>query len=64
MVAVLQDLFDADAMPEKGDEILDCIQAGMSKPETATGSTSPSKPCAGDWTECAGSSRGGSRPSG
>jgi DNA-directed RNA polymerase specialized sigma24 family protein len=36
MVAVLQDLFDAGAMPEKGDEILDCVQAGMSRPETAT----------------------------
>jgi DNA-directed RNA polymerase specialized sigma24 family protein len=36
MVAVLQQMFDAGEMPEKGDEILDCVQAGMTGPETAT----------------------------
>jgi len=35
MVAALQEMFDAGEMPDKGDEILDCIQAGMSGPKTA-----------------------------
>jgi len=34
MVGVLQHMFDAGKMPEKGDEILDCVQAGMTSEET------------------------------
>jgi DNA-directed RNA polymerase specialized sigma24 family protein len=35
MVEVLQQQFDAGEMPEKGDEILDCIQAGLGYQKTA-----------------------------
>jgi DNA-binding CsgD family transcriptional regulator len=35
MVRELEAQFDAGEMPEKGDEILDCIQAGMKYPEIA-----------------------------
>jgi RNA polymerase sigma factor (sigma-70 family) len=35
MVEVLGQQFEAGEMPEKGDEILDCLQAGMDYPETA-----------------------------
>ncbi len=35
MVRVLQEMFDGGQMPEQGDEILDCVQAGMNDPETA-----------------------------
>jgi DNA-binding CsgD family transcriptional regulator len=35
MVEVLRDQFDAGEMSEKGDEILDCLQAGMNYQKTA-----------------------------
>jgi DNA-directed RNA polymerase specialized sigma24 family protein len=35
MLHELQKQFDAGEMPEKGDEILDCVQAGMKYPEIA-----------------------------
>ncbi len=35
MVAVLEQMFDGGEMPEHGDEILDCVQAGMNHPKTA-----------------------------
>ncbi len=35
MLDELQKQFDAGEMPEKGDEILDCVQAGMKYPEIA-----------------------------
>jgi DNA-directed RNA polymerase specialized sigma24 family protein len=35
MVRELEQMFDAGEMPEKADEILDCVQAGMTYPETA-----------------------------
>jgi DNA-directed RNA polymerase specialized sigma24 family protein len=35
MVRELEAQFDAGEMPEKGDEILDCVQAGMKYPEIA-----------------------------
>jgi DNA-directed RNA polymerase specialized sigma24 family protein len=35
MLRELEQMFDAGEMPEKGDEILDCVQAGMTYPETA-----------------------------
>jgi DNA-directed RNA polymerase specialized sigma24 family protein len=35
MVAVLQEMFDGDEMPQLGDEILDCVQAGMNHQKTA-----------------------------
>jgi DNA-directed RNA polymerase specialized sigma24 family protein len=35
MVNELRKQFDAGEMPEKGDEILDCLQAGMKYPEIA-----------------------------
>jgi len=35
MLRELEAQFDAGEMPDKGDEILDCMQAGMSYPETA-----------------------------
>jgi DNA-directed RNA polymerase specialized sigma24 family protein len=35
MLRELEARFDAGEMPDKGDEILDCMQAGMSYPETA-----------------------------
>jgi RNA polymerase sigma factor (sigma-70 family) len=35
MVEVLRQQFEAGEMPEKGDEILDCMQAGMDYQETA-----------------------------
>jgi DNA-directed RNA polymerase specialized sigma24 family protein len=35
MVRELEAQFDAGEMPDKGDEILDCVQAGMKYPEIA-----------------------------
>jgi DNA-directed RNA polymerase specialized sigma24 family protein len=35
MLRELEQMFDAGEMPDKGDEILDCVQAGMTYPETA-----------------------------
>ena len=35
MVRELEQMFEAGEMPEKGDEILDCVQAGMKYPEIA-----------------------------
>ena len=35
MLNELREQFDAGEMPEKGDEILDCVQAGMKYPEIA-----------------------------